>query len=398
MNSFFSIRAFLKLESASGIILFAMALLALILENSPFASLYQAIQQWPIQIEFGQWTFVAPLPFWINDGLMTFFFLLVGLELKREFLTGKFVDRRQIILPGIAALGGMLVPVSIYIAINSGHSDALKGWAIPVATDIAFALGVLSLFGRSVPLELKLFLMTLAIFDDVGAIIIIAIAYARALSTLTLFFAALALFVLWGLNILGVKRLWPYLLIGFLLWLCVLNSGVHATVAGILLAFLIPLDGRKSPLHRLEEVLHPWVAYLVMPLFAFINAGVSFAGVSFWGLFDNLTLGIVCGLVIGKQLGVFGFAYALIKLDWVKLPENTTWLELYGVAVLCGIGFTMSLFLGTLAFESSHPIYLVKVRLSVLLSSLLSGVIGAAILHIAFAVKKERGRAIERKK
>lgn len=388
------IRAYLQLESASGIILFAMALLALILENSPFAYLYQAIQQWPIRISFAGWSFVAPFPFWINEGLMTFFFLLVGLELKREFLTGVFVDRKQIFLPGIAALGGMLIPVGIYIFINSSHPDALKGWAIPVATDIAFALGVLSLFGRRVPLGLKLFLMALAIFDDVGAIIIIAVSHTGTLSFMLLIFAGVLIFILWGFNILGIKRLWPYLTFGFLLWLVVLNSGVHATVTGVLLAFLIPIYEKKSPLHQLEKILHPCVAYFIMPLFAFINAGVSFIGVSFVSLLDYLTLGIICGLVIGKQLGVFGFAFTLIKLGWAKLPEGTTWMQLYGVAVLCGIGFTMSLFLGTLAFESDNPIYLIKVRLGVLLGSLLSGVIGAAILHIAFATKK-RGRAIE---
>ncbi len=386
------IRAYLKLESTAGIILFAMAILALILENSPFAYLYQAIQQWPIQVNFAEWSFVAPLPFWINEGLMTFFFLLVGLELKREFLTGVFVDRKQIILPGIAALGGMLVPVGIFILLNSSHPDALKGWAIPVATDIAFALGVLSLFGRRVPLGLKLFLMALAIFDDVGAILIIAISHTGTLSFMMLIFACVLFFILWGFNILGVTRLWPYLTVGFLLWLCVLNSGVHATVAGVLLALLIPIHEKKSPLHRLEKILHPCVAYFVMPLFAFINAGVSFIGAPLASLFDYLTLGIICGLVIGKQLGVFGFVLTLIKLGWAKLPEGTTWLQLYGVAVLCGIGFTMSLFLGTLAFENDNPIYLIKVRLGVLLGSLLSGVIGAAILHIAFVTRKKRAR------
>jgi NhaA family Na+:H+ antiporter len=376
MKSFFSIRAFLKLESASGIILCAAALLALILDNSPWAHWYEMR---------------APLLFWVNEGFMTFFFLLVGLELKREFLMGELAGLKKVLLPSIAALGGMLVPALLYLSLNSSDLAAIKGWAIPVATDIAFALGVLSLFGKRVPLGLKLFLMALAIFDDVGAIIIITLFHTRSLAYVPLFSAGIILLALGLLNILRVTSLWLYLLLGFLLWVCVLYSGVHATIAGVLLAFFIPLQESACPLRRLESILHPWVAYLIMPLFAFLNAGLSFQHVPFSNLIDTISLGIVLGLVIGKQVGVFGFSWAMIKLGWARLPDHTTWLEFYGVAVLCGIGFTMSLFLGTLAFESDGLIYLFKIRLGVLLGSVLSGVMGAIILYIAFTAKRKRG-------
>jgi NhaA family Na+:H+ antiporter len=393
---------FLKLESASGIILFVMALAALILCNSPYADLYQRLWQITIAIHINNYSLAEPLLFWVNEGLMTLFFLMVGLELKREFLEGELANIKQVILPAIAAFGGMVVPALIYCVINYHNAETIVGWAVPVATDIAFALGVLSLFGGRVSVGLKLFLMALAIFDDVGAILIIAFFHTQSLSYLALGVAVASIILLFLFNKWGVKRLSLYLLVGFILWLCVLKSGVHATVAGVVLAFVIPLRQPESdalaPSRRLEHTLHPWVAYFVMPLFAFANAGLSFEGLSIPVIFDQIALGTIAGLLLGKQLGVLFFSWLAIRLGWAELPENTTWLELYAVAILCGIGFTMSLFLGTLAFEGSNPIYLVEVRVGVLLGSLLSGVIGALMLQMALLKKVSRERcSLERR-
>ncbi len=380
---------FLKQESTGGIILFIAALLAILLCNSPFVDWYQEVWDVPWTIRIASVSLTKPLMFWINEGLMTLFFLLIGLELKREFLKGELSQVSQVIFPGVAAIGGMLVPILIYCAMNALPGGLLHGWAIPAATDIAFALGVLSLFGQRVPLGLKLFLMALAIFDDLGAIIIITLFYANSLSYLWLGLAILTFIVLQVMNRKGVQHLLPYLCMGVVLWICTLKSGIHATVAGVLLAWTIPLNVDQaqelSPLCRLEESLHVWVAFLVMPLFAFANAGVSLSGLSFETLLDPVVLGVVFGLFLGKQLGVFSFSWLMVKLKWVNLPENTSWLALYAVAVLCGIGFTMSLFLGTLAFQGSDlSDLMVKVRLGVLLGSLLSGTIGALILQMAF--------------
>lgn len=383
------IRDFLKLESAGGILLFLCAVAALIIDNSSFSHFYQNLLTTPLQIKVGRYFFTKPILFWINEGLMSFFFLLVGLELKREFLQGALAGFSKILLPGFAALGGMLVPACIFIAINF-HQATLKGWATPVATDIAFTLGVLSLFSKRIPLSLKLFVMSLAIFDDVGAIIIIAISYAHDLSYVSLMYAGAAILVLYVLNYFKVQQLPWYLFVGFILWLCVLKSGVHATVAGVLLAFIIPLNEKNnSPAHRLEKKLHPWVVFGVMPLFAFANAGVSFAGLHAGDIFSHLSLGIILGLVIGKQLGVLSFTAMAIRFGFAKLPENSDWWQVYGAAILCGIGFTMSLFLGTLAFEHDNSIYLNQVRLSVLLGSTLSGMMGAFVLHYAL---RRRGK------
>lgn len=387
---------FLRLEVASGIILFLMTLLAMIFVNSPLAPLYQTLLQIPLAIQVGDFSFSEPLLFWINECLMTIFFLIVGLELKREFLEGELSGVTKIMLPGVAALGGMLIPAIIYIFFNYNSNITLRGWAIPVATDIAFALGVLSLFSKRIPLGLKLFLMALAIFDDVGAIIIIAVFYSHDLSLLYLLFACLIVFFLWILNhIINTRHLFPYLFLGVLLWICVLHSGIHASIAGVLLSLMIPLRGNseenRSPLHTLEEVLHPWVAYFVLPLFAFANSGLSFAGLSWNSLLDPLVLGIIAGLFLGKQIGVLTLVWLMVKLRWAKLPERATWLQMYGVALLCGIGFTMSLFLGTLAFQTEQAVYLTEVRLGVLLGSVLSGMAGAAVLQTAH-LKKRKGR------
>lgn len=387
------IRKFIKHESACGILLFFAALIALIMCNSPLSVFYQNVFKLPLQIQIGQFSYGEPLLFWINEGLMAIFFLQVGLELKREFLEGELRGLSKVALPGIAALGGMLVPALIYVGINYSNPETLKGWPVPVATDIAFALGVLSLFGKRVPITLKLFLMALAIFDDVGAIIIIAIFHTKDLSFLAMFGALLIIALLCTLNALKIRSLIPYILVGFLLWLCVLKSGIHTTVSGVLLAFTIPLrkmDSEEfSPARELESALLPWVAFLVMPLFALANAGVSFTGLEASTFTSFITLGVVAGLALGKQIGVFSFTWISIRLGWVSLPKKVSWLQLYGVALLCGIGFTMSLFLGTLAFEYDDPIYLTEVRLGVLIGSIVSGIAGALILHSA---SNKRGR------
>jgi NhaA family Na+:H+ antiporter len=373
-----------KHEALGGIILFMMAVAALIMCNSPWAAAYQTFWQVPLAINIADYDFSQPLLFWVNEGLMTLFFLLVGLELKREFLTGELKAGAQIILPAMAALGGMLVPVIIYWLINAHDAEKLVGWSIPVATDIAFALGVLSLFGKRIPPALKLFLLALAIFDDLGAILIIAFYHSAALSWWSLGLSLVMLMVLVLFNRAGVQRLSFYLLAGLMLWICVLQSGVHATVAGVLLALLIPINStaRRAPALRLEDSLSGWVAFFVMPLFAFANAGVSLQGITFNFLQDHIVLGVVLGLFFGKQIGVLVFSWLAIKLGWSKLPTNTSWLQLYGVAILCGIGFTMSLFLGTLAF-ANHSEYMMQVRIAVLIASIISGLFGALILQYA---------------
>lgn len=390
------IRNFLKVEAASGVILFIAAFVAIAIANSPFSEFYQQLFHSRIEIKMGHWFIDKPFLFWVNEGLMTLFFLLVGLELKREFLTGEIKGFSKIILPGTAAFGGMFFPAVIYTLFNFSLPTA-KGWPIPVATDIAFALGLLSLFGRRVPLGLKLFLMALAIFDDIGAIIIIVIYHTQHISFVSLVYVGLIMSILLAMNRFPIRFVWPYLLLGIFLWIFLLSSGIHPTVSGVLLAFMIPLRDKKRPIKtKLEEKLHPWVAFLIMPLFALANAGVSFHGLTLEYWADPLLLGVVVGLFIGKQVGVFSFAWVLIRLGWAKLPNYSSWLELYGVACICGIGFTMSLFLGTLAFQEDNAIYLIKVRLGVLTGSVLSGLIGALILYLA-GLKKEKigGRKLE---
>lgn len=355
------IRDFLQTESASGLFLFLSAIFAVVVANSPYALWHQQ--------------FIGKSLFFINDGLMTLFFFVIGLELKRGYLDGQLRRLSQIALPGLAALGGMLVPALLYLAFNWGDPHTVHGWATPVATDIAFALGVLSLFGKRVPAGLKLFLLALAIFDDLGAILIIALFYSAGLSGWMLSCALLLVIALFYLNKLGEKRWWVYSLFGVVLWVAVLRSGVHPTIAGVLLAFTMP----SALLEPFEKRLHPWVAYLVMPLFAFVNMGFPLTGLSMAALGSPVVLGIMFGLFIGKQIGVMGFSVWSVRAGFAKLPEGVTWLSLYGAAALCGIGFTMSLFLGTLSFEQD-AINLVNVRLGVLLGSLLSGLLGALIL------------------
>src|SRR3990167_3159178 len=366
---------FVQLESSGGIVLFIAAAIAIFWSNSQFSYIYQDITD--------------NLLFLINEGLMSIFFLLVGLELKRGFLEGDLSGFSQIILPSVAALGGMFVPALLYLSINYTSPIALKGWATPVATDIAFALGALSFFGARVPAALKLFLLALAIFDDVGSILIIALFYSHHLAYFFIFLAFLLVVCLFLLKFFSRLFLSAYLLLGILLWMCLFYSGVHPTISGVLLALAIPAEDYSSHslLHRLENSLHPWVVYLIMPLFALVNAGFSFQEVSFAILTDTVVLGIVVGLFVGKQVGIFGFSWLLIKSGLAKLPTQTSWLALYGVAILCGIGFTMSLFLGTLAFQNEN-IYLAEVRLGVIIGSTLSLLLGLVMLYFAFSKSK----------
>ncbi|MDO9431129.1 MAG: Na+/H+ antiporter NhaA [Phenylobacterium sp.] len=374
------LREFLDSGAAGGLLLMAAAVLALFVANSPLSDSYFKLLHAPLG--------GLDVLHWINDGLMALFFLFVGLEIKREFLDGQLSTWANRALPGIAAAGGVIVPGLIYAAVNAGQPDTLRGWAIPTATDIAFALGVLSLLGSRVPTSLKVFLATLAIVDDLVAVLVIAVFYTAELNHAALGGAGVATLLLIGFNRLKIAQLAPYLVIGAALWWLVLLSGVHATVAGVVLALTIPLrrskaapDDMTSPLHRLEHGLNPWVAFLIVPVFGFANAGVSFAGMSAGVLLEPVTLGVALGLFVGKQVGVFGTAALAIKLRIADLPVAASWPQLYGVAVLCGIGFTMSLFIGLLAFPD--PALQDEVKVGVLAGSLVSALVGAALLSVA---------------
>jgi len=378
---------FIQRESASGIVLIFATALALLFSNSFLSPLYQSFLHIPVEIRFGALHLDKSLYHWVNDGLMAVFFLLIGLEVKREILEGHLSSLSRIALPGIAAIGGMVVPAAIYLIFNLNNDIAVDGWAIPAATDIAFALGVLSLLGNRVPISLKLFLMALAIIDDLGAIVIIALFYTTEISTLSIVIAASSLLVLIALNRFGVSRKAAYFIVGTVLWVSVLKSGVHATLAGVALALTIPLnavdeDGRQvSPVKEIEHNLHFWVAFFILPMFAFVNAGVDITQISLSQMSGPVPLGIICGLFIGKQLGVFGFSWLAIKLRLAELPEDSGWLQLYGVSVLTGIGFTMSLFIGSLAFENDQ-IFQYTDRLAILIGSFLSGIVGYLVLKL----------------
>ncbi len=372
------IRSFMARQGAGGMLLMGAAVLALIVANSPVAPAYFAA----LDSHLGPFSILH----WINDGLMAIFFLLVGLEIKREALDGELATWAQRALPGLAAIGGMIVPAIIYLAFNLGPKGQPRGWAIPVATDIAFALAVLSMLGSRVAVSLKVFLTTLAVIDDLGAVLIIGLFYATGLNGAALAGSAGAVAVLIALNRIGVTRLWPYLSVGVMLWALVHLSGVHATLAGVALALAIPLrTGRQfadnaSPLLRLEKGLHPWVTYLIIPIFGFANAGVSLAGLSLTSLNNPIPLGVALGLLLGKQLGVFSFAWAAIRLRLAAWPEGAGWKQLYGVALLCGIGFTMSLFIGLLAF-ADMPLLQDQARIAVILGSVVSAIAGALLLR-----------------
>ena len=376
-----ALRVLLRSEASGGIVLMAVAALALLIANSPAAPLYFSV----LEIHIGGLSVLH----WINDALMAMFFLLVGLEIKREFCDGQLSTWPRRLLPGIAAAGGMVVPALIYIALNAEAPETLRGWAIPTATDIAFALGVLALLGSRVPVSLKIFLTALAIIDDLGAVAIIAVFYTAELALGWLGLAGVTLAVLVGLNRAGVERLAFYLLPGSALWFFVLQSGIHATLAGVTLALTIPLraspgrpDDPKSPLHMLEHALHRWVAFLIIPVFGFANAGVSLTGMSWATLLQPVTLGIAAGLFLGKQLGVFLTTWTVIKLNVADCPEHASLLQVFGVSLLCGIGFTMSLFIGLLAFPAS-PELQDAIKVGVLSGSMLSAVVGALVLRFA---------------
>lgn len=376
--------AFLRLESAAGALLAVAAAAAIVVANTPIGPAVDGCFKVKLTVGVGAVALSKPLLLWINDGLMAIFFLLIGLELKREVLEGELAQPSQIVLPAAAAVGGMVAPAVFYVALNHADAYALRGWAIPAATDIAFSLGVLAALGRRVPLGLKLFLATLAMVDDLGAIVVIAVFYSGNLSLLSLALGTLCVLVLLVLNRTGCRQLAPYIVTGIVLWVCVLKSGVHATLAGVVLGLFIPLAGSGDtpdapPLRRLEHSLHPWVSYAILPIFAFANAGSSFAGMSLAKLFETVPLSIAGALFLGKLLGVFGVAALLITAGFARMPAGGTWLKLLGVSTCAGIGFTMSLFIGTLAFED--PALTAPLRLGVLVGSLLSASVGYAILR-----------------
>lgn len=389
-----AIQRFLQFESAGGILLMIAAALAIIVANSPLNQFYSQLLNMPVEVRIGSLLVAKPLLLWINDGLMAIFFFLVGLELKREVLEGELSSPSQLVLPGIGAIGGMAVPALVYLFFNADDPVAAKGWAIPAATDIAFALGVLALLGSRVPLALKVFLTSLAIFDDIGAIVAIALFYTANISVNALLVAALCLPILGFLNYRNVQSKSPYLWIGLIVWLGLLKSGVHATLAGVVVALFIPLKAnapdQPSPLKSLEHDLHSLVAFVILPIFAFANAGVTLSDVSLDVLLHDVPVGVALGLVVGKQIGVFVLCGLAILLGIAKLPEGSNWASLYGVSALCGIGFTMSLFIGSLAFEETGVNLLFDERLGIIVGSLVSGIIGYLVLRFSLPVKAQK--------
>ncbi|WED22990.1 Na+/H+ antiporter NhaA [Vibrio sp. JC009] len=376
------IRDFFKLEAAGGIILVFATLAAMTIANSPLGAVYDSVLH----------TYIFGMSFshWINDGLMAVFFLLVGLEVKRELLEGALKSKETAIFPAIAAVGGMLAPALVYVLFNLDSPEAIKGWAIPAATDIAFALGIMGLLGKRVPLSLKVFLLALAIIDDLGVVVIIALFYSSDLSTLALVIGFIMTGVLFAMNAKHVTNLNWYMIAGTILWIAVLKSGVHATLAGVVIGFAIPLKGNKgedSPLRHLEHALHPYVAYAILPVFAFANAGISLQGVSLDGLTSMLPLGIAMGLFVGKPLGIFSFSWLAVKSGVAKLPEGVDFKHIFAVSVLCGIGFTMSIFISSLAFVGASAEFDTYSRLGILMGSTLAALTGYAMLHVTLPKK-----------
>jgi len=380
------VQTFMKLEASAGLVLMGVALLAMVAANSPLAPFYDGFLNTNVRIGVGAAEISKPALLWINDGLMAIFFFLVGLEIKREVLTGELSSFDKAALPVLAAIGGMIVPGLVFVALNWGTVENLQGWAIPTATDIAFALGILALLGSRVPVPLKVFLLAVAIIDDLGAILIIAVFYTSELSTNALTLSMLGFALAVALNRMGVQRIAPYLIVGVFMWVFVLKSGVHATLAGVLIALTIPLkekNGDKALLLRIEHGLHPWVAFLILPIFAFANAGVGLTGLTVGDFTQPLTLGIIAGLFLGKQAGVLFVTWIGVKSGLAKLPDEVTWRHIYGVACLTGVGFTMSLFIGSLAFGNDDTMN--AVRLGVVAGSVLSGLLGFAVLRTAAA-------------
>jgi len=379
------IREFIRFEASAGIILFLAAIFAIIIDNSPLSEKYTHFFQIVASFSIGEFRIAKPLLHWINDGFMTIFFMLVGLEIKREMLGGELNTPRKALLPAIAAAGGMAAPAIIYIFFNYHDLNAIKGWAIPTPTDIAFSLGILSLFGSRIPVSLKIFLTALAIFDDIGAILVIAVYYTAQISLIMLLCAVLLILILLILNWAGVRSLGSYFIVGTLLWICVLKSGVHATLAGIILALFIPFKEsgvtHYSPSRKVEEKLHPWVAYGILPLFAFANAGVSFSGITLHHFIAPIPVGIALGLFLGKQIGIWGSTMLSVWCRVAPMPKGMTSLNLYALSLIAGVGFTMSLFIGGLAFNGDHAAW---VRLGVILGSVISGLLGYLMLNFIY--------------
>jgi len=376
---------FLNKDTAGGLILIFAALAALLINNSSLSAWYSSLLDMPIVVAIGTFEIAKPMIHWVNDGLMAIFFFLVGLEIKREVLSGELSSLDRALLPVIAAVGGMLVPALVYVGVNMTAPENLIGWAIPAATDIAFALGILALIGSGVPVALKVLLLGIAIIDDLGAILAIALFYTSDVSTASLLVGFAGLAVLALMNRLGVRTLAPYLIIGLIIWVAVLKSGVHATLAGVMIALTIPSRNKDggSLLEEVEHDLQPWAAFAILPIFAFFNSGVSFSGISFETLLSPLPLGVALGLFLGKQMGIFAFSWISVKMGLCRLPDGVTWMQLYGLACLAGIGFTMSLFIGTLAFEAAEQLN--EVRLGVILGSILSAIVGVIVLKKSLA-------------
>jgi len=376
-----SLLNFFKSESSIGIVLIMATLFALLLANSHLAVGYQEFLDIPVVIKIHEFVIAKPLLLWVNDGLMAVFFFMIGMEVKRELLEGRLQDLSKVFVPTFGAIGGMLVPALIYMLFNANNTVAMQGWAIPMATDIAFALGILSLLGKRVPIEMKLFLLTLAIIDDLGSIVVIALFFGHGIAPMALGVSSFFILLLIVMNWRGVTNNTAYVLIGILVWAAVLKSGVHATIAGVIVGLLIPLKNNKKSFYELEKSLYTPVNYVILPLFAFVNTGISFSGVDTKNLVDNVTLGIALGLFMGKQIGIFSFAALAIKLT-SKKPNVMSWGQLYGVSVLGGVGFTMSLFIGSLAFECSGDacINMIDERIGILMGSFLSGVVGYFLL------------------
>lgn len=383
---------FLKREAAPGILLIVATVLALIVANSPLDVYYNKLISLPVQISAGDWAIDKPLLLWINDGLMAIFFFLVGLELKREVCEGELSNPKDIVLPATGAIGGMAVPALIYVFFNWGNSTAMAGWAIPAATDIAFALGILALLGSRVPASLKVFLVTLAIIDDIGAIVIIALFYTSNITETALIVAAVCLAILWRMNRKNVVDIPAYILVGLVLWVAMLKSGVHATLAGVVLAAMIPMRDKKrpsySPVLHLEHSLNSSVSFAILPLFAFANAGIGFSNIAPEGIFHPVTFGIFLGLVVGKQVGVFGFCFLLVKLKLASLPKDLNLMHIYGCSLICGVGFTMSLFIGSLAFEETGVNLIFDERVGILAGSVVSAILGYMVLYWVGKTKK----------
>lgn len=397
-----TLRNFLQREAAGGILLMLATVVALLIANSPLAVYYNLLINLIAGVSLGDFSIEKPLLLWINDGLMAVFFFLVGLELKREIMEGELAKPSLVALPATGAVGGMLVPALIYLGFTASQPEFTAGWAIPAATDIAFALGVLSLLGRSVPASIKLFLVTLAIIDDIGAILIIAVFYTESIDPAALAVVAVCIVFLCILNYRKICDIPAYILLGGLLWMALLKSGVHATLAGVVLAFFIPMRDPKnlrySPVRHLEHSLHPTVAFIILPLFAFANAGLDLSFITMDSLTHPVTMGIAAGLFVGKQVGVFGFSYLVVRFTRAELPKGMDFLSLYGVSILCGVGFTMSLFIGTLAFEESGVNMLIDERLGILMASLLSAVTGYLMIKLAMRRSQVARSALRRRK